>query len=104
MAERNPYHILGLQKGATEEQIRAAYKLLAKRYHPDRNMGDPPAQSRFIEIKEAYESLIERKSSSSIANVVEEKGAELRRKTTGLSPQIKKVGFAAGGFLGVGIA
>src|SRR5438445_8587749 len=102
MAERNPYHILGLQKGATEDDIRAAYKLLAKRYHPDRNMGDPSAQARFIAIKDAYDSLIERKSSSSIANAIEEQGAELRRKSSELPQKLKRAGVAAGTFLGIG--
>lgn len=71
MSGRNPYHVLGLKKGATEAEIKEAYKVLAKKYHPDRNHGDKDALARFIEIKEAYEQLLERKSSKTIS-VVEE--------------------------------
>src|SRR5512135_1743773 len=71
MSGRNPYHVLGLKKGATEAEIKEAYKLLAKKYHPDRNQGDKDALARFMEVKEAYEELIDRKSSKAIS-VVEE--------------------------------
>jgi len=51
------YKILGLKKGAKEEEIKTAYRLLAKKYHPDLN-DDPDAHEKFIEITEAYEILI----------------------------------------------
>lgn len=76
---RNPYHVLGLKKGATELQIKEAYKVLARKHHPDRNPRDPGARERFIEIKEAYEALIERKTSSPVMAQVEETNAEFRR-------------------------
>lgn len=78
---RNPYHVLGLKKGASEAQIREAYKVLARKHHPDKNPNDPGAMQRFIQVKEAYEALIERKTSSSqIAVTMEEKGADLQRR------------------------
>ena len=77
---RNPYHVLGLKKGATEQQIKEAYKVLARKHHPDRNPNDPGARERFIEIKEAYEALIERKTSSPVLAHVEETNAEFRRQ------------------------
>lgn len=76
---RNPYHVLGLKKGATELQIKEAYKVLARKHHPDRNPKDPGARDRFIEIKEAYEELIERKTSSPVMAQMEETNAEFRR-------------------------
>jgi DnaJ domain len=55
---RSPYDILGVEPGATPEQIRAAYRELALRVHPDRNPGFvPEATQRFMDIQAAYELL-----------------------------------------------
>jgi len=53
MASRNPYEVLGVKKDASEEQIRSAYRKLAKRYHPDLNPGNKEAEARFKEISGA---------------------------------------------------
>ena len=53
----NYYEELGVNKEATVEEIKRAYRQLAKRYHPDKNPGDEKAAKRFIHIAEAYESL-----------------------------------------------
>lgn len=53
------YKILEVPAGATEEQIRKAYRRLALKYHPDRNQGDPTAEARFKEVAEAYGVLID---------------------------------------------
>ncbi len=53
------YKILGIDKDSTEEQIKLAYRKLAKKYHPDLNKTDPFAKEKFIEIKEAYDTLID---------------------------------------------
>ena len=47
----------GLQKGASEEEIKKAYKKLARKYHPDMNPGDKEAEEKFKEVNEAYEIL-----------------------------------------------
>lgn len=57
MAKRDYYDILGLQKNASEEEVKKAYRKLAMQYHPDRNAGDKTAEERFKEIAEAYEVL-----------------------------------------------
>lgn len=57
MAKRDYYEVLGLEKGASEADIKKAYRRQAMKYHPDRNPGDEDAESRFKEIKEAYEVL-----------------------------------------------
>lgn len=54
---RSLYDVLGVARGASEEEIRAAYRRLAKRYHPDFNPGDRAAEARFKEISAAYEIL-----------------------------------------------
>jgi molecular chaperone DnaJ len=55
--KRDYYEVLGLSKGATEEEIKKAYRRLAKENHPDLNPGDKGAEARFKEIGEAYEVL-----------------------------------------------
>lgn len=59
MAEqkRDYYEVLGVQKGATEAEIKKAYRKLAKENHPDLHPGDKEAEARFKEINEAYEVL-----------------------------------------------
>jgi molecular chaperone DnaJ len=57
MAKRDYYEVLGLQKGASADQIKSAFRKLAKQYHPDSNQGDPAAETKFKEINEAYEVL-----------------------------------------------
>ena len=53
------YKLLGIDKDSTEEEIKLAYWRLAKKYHPDLNKTDPQAKEKFIEIKEAYDTLID---------------------------------------------
>ncbi len=48
------YAILGVSRDASPEEIKRAYRELAKKYHPDKNRGDPEAEERFKEINEAY--------------------------------------------------
>ena len=55
--KRDYYEVLGLQKGAGEDEIKKAYRRLAKENHPDMNPGDKGAEARFKEIGEAYEVL-----------------------------------------------
>jgi DnaJ-class molecular chaperone len=50
----DPYKTLGVEKTATEEDIRKAYKKLAKKHHPDLNPGDKAAENRFKDISAAY--------------------------------------------------
>ena len=56
MAEnkRDYYEVLGLSKGAGEDEIKKAYRQLAKKYHPDLNPGDKEAEAKFKEVNEAY--------------------------------------------------
>ena len=55
--KRDYYEVLGIQKNATEEEIKKAYRKLAVKYHPDRNPGDKEAEEKFKEATEAYEIL-----------------------------------------------
>ena len=57
MDYKDYYKILGVEKSASEAEIKSAYRKLAKRYHPDKNLGDKKAEEKFKEINEAYEVL-----------------------------------------------
>ncbi|PMD44637.1 DnaJ-domain-containing protein [Hyaloscypha variabilis F] len=51
------YKLLGIDKHASEKDIKRAYRLLSKKYHPDKNPGDATAKQKFVEVAEAYEAL-----------------------------------------------
>lgn len=57
MARKDYYRILGVSRGASPDEIRKAYRALARRHHPDRNEGDPVCEERLKEINEAYSVL-----------------------------------------------
>ena len=55
--KRDYYEVLGVQKQAPSDEIKKAYRVLAKKYHPDMNPGDKEAEVKFKEVNEAYEVL-----------------------------------------------
>ena len=58
MAEKRDYYeVLGVDKNASEAEIKRAYRKVAKKYHPDMNPGDKEAEEKFKEAAEAYEVL-----------------------------------------------
>ena len=57
MAKRDYYDVLGISRGASDDEIKRAYRKCAKDFHPDRNADNPDAESKFKEANEAYEVL-----------------------------------------------
>jgi len=57
MAKRDYYEVLSVKRSASEQEVKSAYRSLAKEFHPDRNAGDKEAERRFKEVNEAYEVL-----------------------------------------------
>ncbi|HEY8581250.1 MAG TPA: DnaJ domain-containing protein, partial [Beijerinckiaceae bacterium] len=54
---RDPYTVLGVSKSASADDVKKAYRRLAKKYHPDQNASDPKAKEKFAEASAAYEIL-----------------------------------------------
>ncbi len=88
--KRDYYEVLGLSKGATEQEIKSAYRKMAMKYHPDRNAGDKDAEEKFKEVNEAYEVL----SDSEKRNLYDQFGHAGVNQNAG--------GFGGGGFSGFG--
>lgn len=59
---KDPYQVLGVAPGASDDEIKAAYRKLAKKYHPDLNGGSAEAEARMKEVNEAYDILVKRKN------------------------------------------
>ena len=57
MAKRDYYDVLGVNKSASPDELKSAYRKLAIKYHPDKNPGDKQAEEKFKEAAEAYEVL-----------------------------------------------
>ena len=91
MAEekRDYYEVLGIEKGASEAEIKSAFRKMAMKYHPDRNPGDKEAEEKFKEVNEAY----------SVLSDPEKKEKYDRFGFAGIDPN---AGFGGGGFSGFG--
>src|SRR6266705_5110958 len=57
--KRDYYEVLGVERGATDEEVKRSYRKLAVKFHPDKNPDDPHAEEKFKEIDEAYYVLID---------------------------------------------
>ena len=64
MSKRDYYEVLGVERNATDQQVKSAYRKLALKHHPDRNPGDHDAEERFKEAAEAYSVLADREKRS----------------------------------------
>lgn len=91
---RDYYEILDLDRNASAEEIKKAYRKKALQYHPDRNPGDSTAESKFKEATEAYEVL----KDSQKRQIYDQYGHDGLRQTAGSS------GFGGGGFAGFDIS
>jgi molecular chaperone DnaJ len=90
MAEKRDYYeVLGLQKGASDEEIKKAYRKLAKQYHPDLHPGDKACEEQFKEVGEAYE-------------VLSDPDKKARYDQYGHAAFDPNAGFGGGGFGGFG--
>ncbi|HRF12641.1 MAG: molecular chaperone DnaJ [Candidatus Accumulibacter phosphatis] len=88
MAKRDLYDILGVNRDASDEEIKKAYRKLAMKHHPDRNPDNPKAEEHFKEVKEAYEILSD----------PEKRSAYDQYGHAGIDPQAGMGAAGAGGF------
>ena len=68
MSKRDYYDVLGVQKNSSPEQIKAAYRKLAVKHHPDKNPGDKPSEEKFKEASEAYHVLSDKERKQNYDN------------------------------------
>ena len=87
--KRDYYEVLGLDKGASDEEIKKAYRKLAKQYHPDLHPGDKSCEEKFKEIGEAYE-------------ILSDPDKKARYDQYGHAAFDPNAGFGGGGFGGFG--
>ncbi|MDC9832502.1 J domain-containing protein [Rhizobium binxianense] len=78
---RDPYKILGVKRDAAADEIKAAWRNMAKSAHPDHNQGDPSATARFAEIGRAYETLKDPRKRSLFDNAVRMAEAKKQEQT-----------------------
>ena len=57
--KRDYYEVLGVERSATDEEVKRAYRKLAVKFHPDKNPDDPHAEEKFKELGEAYDVLMD---------------------------------------------
>lgn len=55
----DPYQVLGVSPSASDDEVKAAYRRLAKQYHPDRNNGSPEAERKMMQVNDAYAQIVE---------------------------------------------
>ena len=76
--KRDYYEVLGISRDAEESTIKKAYRKLAKKYHPDSNVGDPQAEQKFKEITEAYSVLSDPKAPELVRRAISGDPAVIR--------------------------
>ena len=74
------YHVLGLPRGASHEQVKVAFRTLARRFHPDVNAGSDAAEQRFKEVSGAYETLADPTARAAYDRALVCRSAEMRRR------------------------
>ena len=100
------YKILGVEKNASEKEIKSAYRKLARKYHPDVNPGDKSAEEKFKEVSEAYEVLSDKEKRAKYASVWAILGAgadgrtwrSRRGRTRRLHVRFQRVRWRSAGF------
>lgn len=100
---RDPYEVLGIQRGATDDEIKKAYRAKCKRWHPDLNPNDPTAEEHFKEVQAAYDAITKgdtgpRWADSPAAVTATASRVIIRAATSRIRPGLQPERLAAGRF------
>src|SRR5262245_21569260 len=79
------YNVLGLTRGASHEQVKAAFRHLARRFHPDVNAGSDVAEQRFKEVNQAYKTLADPNARADYDRALVCQAAEVRQRRWNLA-------------------
>jgi len=85
------YEVLGLPRGATQEEIKKAYRKLALKYHPDKNADNPDAEKKFKEVSESYEVLSDEKK----RQMYDQYGSDALKGASGMGGNGGAAGFSS---------
>src|SRR5207302_4271605 len=88
------YELLGVGRKARQKEIRQAYRKLARKYHPDLNLGDKSAEEKFKQVQEAYDVLSDAKK----REMYDQFGFDAQRRTAVAAEQESGAHFDFGGF------
>ncbi|MCD6109413.1 molecular chaperone DnaJ [bacterium] len=102
MSQKDFYDTLGVDRNASDQDIKKAYRKLAQKYHPDKNKGDKESEQKFKEINEAYETLSDKQKRSFYDQFGSTQGAEGSSGFGGFSGNAQGFDFSSfsGGFGG----
>ena len=103
MSNEDYYRLLGVNRNAAADEIKKAYRKLARKYHPDVNPGDKHAEERFKKISEAYDVLSDAKKRE-VYDAYGTYSDNLRGGGAGQGPGVDFAGFDFSGFGGSGFS
>ena len=96
---RDPYEVLGIQRGASEDEIKKAYRAKCKRWHPDLNPNDPTAEEHFKEVQAAYDAITKGETGPQMGCFGELMAELFDYRQDHWSPELRSNGFNLGKYI-----